>query len=159
MNLVQFNHAISTFHNLVADNLYHQSKPVPVTGYCKNAGNRKYSFMVMKINECHMESVITFHPFYQVPVMYFRILDLSDNQAVPIDHIAKIFPDFSPASVTLESPEVVPGVWVCIHPCETAQQMETCSTASPQEYLRLWYAFYGVGATFPSISVRPTRND
>ncbi|EDK40542.2 predicted protein [Meyerozyma guilliermondii ATCC 6260] len=159
MNLAQFNHAISTFHKFVADNLYHQNKPVPVTGYCKHAENRKYSFMVMEINEYSIESVITFHPFYQVPVMYFRVLSNSNNQALSIDQIAKIFSDFSPTSVTLDSPEVVPGVWFCIHPCETAQQMETCSTTNPEEYLRLWYAFYGVGATFPTISVRPTIND
>lgn len=72
--------------------------------------------------------------------------------------------------VTLDSHHLITdsSVWFYVHPCETLYTLKgfmegdncllPCDSEQAQvvKYLSIWYATYGLGGIFPSISLRPT---
>lgn len=150
----EYDGAIDAFHTLMIQNLYYKKEPVQPQGYCKLYFKRKYSFSKLVIEDCSIEAVITYHPFYQVPAFYFRAIRSETSRMMSIEQLLELFPGFKPEKLTLDSPDVVPGVWMCVHPCETSQQMEAIK-GNTDDYMRMWFAFYGLPAVFSEISLRP----
>lgn len=160
MNISKFNAELPGFHKQLLEDLYYEQHRLQSSGYYKLQDEQTYSYLSIDLKQASIHCIITFHPFYRVPVLYFKVLkgkiDDKTTRALSLGSISSIFPDFWPENVTMEAPEVVPGVWFCIHPCETSAQMGQLLPQAPAQYFRLWFAFYGLQAAFPSISLRST---
>lgn len=108
--------------------------------------------------------VISFDKFFQVPVLYFQVMELriidTFEQLVPVFDIKERDLIQNPQSLCLENHPFVPGTYFMVHPCESQQTVETFVNTSLTEdsdrivnYLLSWNALYGTGV-FSGLNLR-----
>lgn len=148
----QFNHDVDQFlevlvHHLVSSDgtlkvLNHYVKSVPRL-------NKNYAILKLQHQSQVIDILVSYDDFYTVPVCYFNVFNVKDNQLVK----EKVLDS---NKVTLDTHPLTNEVWSVIHPCETLQGIKDFVKEAELvlAYLIIWFGVYGIPSVITDISLR-----
>lgn len=141
MNLAEFNNHIEQFADILLNRLTSSHNPVDISNtYVKQVNGSKYIYLNLEICELDetetgscgnsisktktIELTISFDPFYQVPVLHFRV----DGTVT-----------YSSKYTAIDIHPIFHTPYIVVHACETHNTMGSTGLLGI-EYLTLWFA-------------------
>lgn len=140
-----FNANIEGFNDDIISNLHCSEHIFKITNnYIKSINDKKLSFVEAEFGDDKIQFTISYDDFYMVPVFHFRLFDKQELAKPPPGKLATTNPH----------PLLNLDLWWWIHPCETLHTMNQFKLETPLQYLKLWFATYGISLLFPTITLR-----
>lgn len=162
----EFNDNIEEFVELVLENLQLLNSATELlirNYYIKHLPFEKiYSFISFDLNTVRLNFTISYHDYYQVPVINCRLYE--NGKFIVGVESQTVLTISTNTSVELENHHLLEQPWLQIHPCETqhtidehlrdASQNKKCNHVI--EYMCCWFGLYGLPSVFPQFSFRPS---